>query len=425
MFERFAVFLTELQIRTMLQPLRWRLVATCLIGACSGQPQGGSASPVYDGGLGGARVGGASGGANGAAGMTAVQDGGAGASGNSGGTNNGGASGTAGVGGTNNGGASGTAGAGGTSNDAASGTAGVGGTNDGGASREAGSCATSPNALDPILTFTLTHAAFPGSGHPDVAVHIPSEFTRCVPAGLVVFFQGFDQCVSNMLGAVDSPCENGGAVRGALHLVDQFDAAHVNAILIGVQLSYDRATGDPGQLTTDGEFQAMLHELAVDDLSSVLKTPLDVADFERVILGSYGAGYQAVAAVLQHGGVSQIREVDLYDDLLGDMPVFSSWVQNNLSRFDGQASDGMRWTTAYTTTGGTLANSQAFASSVAGWLNDAGANAALLDDRTTATLGPSDYAHPLLFKQSTLSHTDVPKFYFGNVLTASGLAPLP
>src|SRR6185369_5608487 len=66
---------------------------------------------------------------------------------------------------------------------------------------------------DSILTFTLATGAFPGSGHPDVAVHVPPAFDACAPAALIVFFHGYQSCAANALRSEDAPCTTGGPVR--------------------------------------------------------------------------------------------------------------------------------------------------------------------------------------------------------------------
>lgn len=102
------------------------------------------------------------------------------------------------------------------------------------------------------LSFSLAHGAFPGSDHPDVVVHVPDGYDACRPQGAIVFFHGFNNCVVNVVGTVSTACTPGGPARTPLHLVEQLDAVHVNALLIAVELRYDLATGDPGALALDG-----------------------------------------------------------------------------------------------------------------------------------------------------------------------------
>jgi hypothetical protein len=305
---------------------------------------------------------------------------------------------------------------------------------DGGASNDGGSNADAPptacqgardaSAIDPVLFYQLANAPFPGTAHPDVAVHVPKGFDGTRKPGLVVFFHGFDNCVANVMGSVDTPCTPGGAARDALHLVDQLDAAHVNAILVAVETDFDQSSGNPGSLTTAGAFHALLHELFTAHLNGVLGCSLDVADFDRIVVSSHSGGYEAAAATIADGMVPNIREIDLLDSLYGNIATFDGWVQGNITRFDATRADELRWIDVYTSAGGTDANSRTMAMNAATWLSAAGLSASLLDDDTTDTLMPADYAHPVIFKLSGLAHGDVPKYYFGELLQASGFAPL-
>ncbi|MBI5531402.1 MAG: SH3 domain-containing protein [Deltaproteobacteria bacterium] len=274
--------------------------------------------------------------------------------------------------------------------------------------------------LPPVMTFKLNHAAYPGSGHPDVAVHIPNGFDPSDHPSLVAYFHGFWNCVTVAMGSVNGPCINGGQDREALHLVDQFDAAKVNGILVAVELKPDLATGAPGKLANSGEFKAMLHELLVAYLSPKLGTQLDVANLDRVILASHSGGYQAVAKVLDVGKVD-IDEVQLFDSLYGSEASYWSWINGHLSEF----ASARRFANVWTTSGGTASNSVAQKSKISSALQQAGSSQLLFYDNATSTsVGPGDYAHPFFFKHSGLGHFDVPRHYFQPLLVASGMAPL-
>ena len=280
------------------------------------------------------------------------------------------------------------------------------------------------STIAPVLFYNLKSAPFPGTAHPDVAVHIPVGFDGTRRPGLIVFFNGFDNCVANVMGSVDTPCTPGGAARDALHLVDQIDLAHVNAILVAVEIDFDQATGNPGQLTTPGNFHALLHELFTEHVNAVIGCALDVGDLDRVVVSSHSGGYQAAAATIAHGQVPQLREIDLLDSLYGEIPTFDGWVQNNVKRFDPMRADALRWVDVYTSTGGTDASSRTMSTSASMWLSGVGLSASYFDDDTTATLAPADYAHAVIFKHSALPHGDVPKYYVQQLAQASGFAPL-
>jgi hypothetical protein len=292
-------------------------------------------------------------------------------------------------------------------------------------SLDSNGCSPWVDAGPPVLFYDLRAAPFPDASAPSVAVHIPQGFDPSNHPGLIVFFHGYDNCVGNVVGAVDVPCTDGGPARAALHLADQLDGAHVNAILVAVELRVDQATGDPGQLATPGAFRSLLHELLTEHLDAVLACPLDVDGLDRVVLSAHSGGYAAAASVLEYGMVTEVREVDLLDALFGDTLAFDAWVQGNAAQFDPIRSDGLRWVDIYTESGGAATNSRAMAVSAQGWLSDAGLAGSVLFDDTTATLDAGQYVHPVVFKLSGLTHDQVPQSFFQDLAKASGFAALP
>ena len=276
-----------------------------------------------------------------------------------------------------------------------------------------------------LLTFNLTNAPFPNSGYPDVAVHIPAGFDPCHRPGVIVFFHGFDNCVVNVVGTSPTACTSDGGLRASLHLNEQLDAAHVNAILVAVELQVDVASGNPGQLTNPGRFHDLLHELFADHLNPLLGQPLDLPDIDRVVVAAFNGGYQAAAAVIEMGGVSQLSEVDLYDSLFGNVTSFETWIQSNVSRFDATAINRTRFVDLYTAGGGTLTNSQSMVARLSGFLGDAGLSSSTLDARAGVALSPSDLSHPIIFGLVPAPSDDLVKSYFGLLAQSSGFAALP
>jgi hypothetical protein len=296
--------------------------------------------------------------------------------------------------------------------------AGPGAEDAGGTGGSGGDCAV--GTLQRIIPLHLTHAAFPSSGHPDVAVHVPTGFRPCDHPSLVVYFHGFWNCVVNAMGDVDTPCSSGGAERVALQLVTHFDEAGVNAILVATEIAFDVASGDPGKLSNTGEFRAMLHEMLVGHLDAMLGYPLDVGSFDRIVLASHSGGYHAVADVIQAGKVP-IDQVLLFDSLYGYESTYESWVKQSLSGFKQKR----RFANVWSTGGGTLDNSESLESSIASALSQAGLSSLLFYDGATSTsLSAQDYAHPIFLKHSGLGHYDIPRHYFAPLLRASGIAPI-
>lgn len=282
-----------------------------------------------------------------------------------------------------------------------------------------------PVTLPSPLTFTLAHGAFPGSGHPDVAVHVPAGYDACAPQGAIVYFHGFHNCVLNTIGSVATECTPGAGARTAHHLVEQLDAAHVNAMLIAVEIAYDEASGATGALSNTNGLADLLNELFDAHLGAMLGRPTTLADLDRVVLASHSGGYTAVARALDRGNVPNVREVMLFDSLYGELAVYDDYTVNQLDRFDPAGAAPLRFALVYTDGGGTDANSRALGAEIASGLTSIGHPEWLLFDDTTATLDAPAFDHPLLVKHSMLSHDGVVLYYFQRFASAVGFAPLP
>lgn len=268
--------------------------------------------------------------------------------------------------------------------------------------------------LPQSLFYELRAGAFPESGRPDVGVHVPPGFDATRRPGVVVYFHGWNGCVQAALGDEDLPCSEGGDVRIASHLAAQLDAAHVNAVLVAVELRADLPTGDPGQLATVGGLRALLRELFDEHLTAALgqPCPLEVDALDRVVVVAHSGGYQAAATVLAMGDVPSITEVVLLDALYGADEVFARWVGD--ARFDAAR----RFVDLYTCCGGTLERSRALAALV----HDAGPRI-LDDDSSDPELSGAALEHPFVFKRVPRPHAELPEAYLRPVLEAAGFAP--
>jgi uncharacterized protein YraI len=287
--------------------------------------------------------------------------------------------------------------------------------------KEGGSVPPPPSGtLQNIMTFDLTHGAFPTSSHPDVAVHFPPGFSSSDQPSLVVFFHGWDNCVKNAMGSVDTACTPGGSKRVALRLAEQFDAAKVNAVLVAVEVAFDQSSGATGKLANSGEFKAMLVELFDKHLNPLLPTPLSSSGLDRVVVASHSGGYTAVANVLSVGGVP-VDEVILFDSLYGQYSTYENWIKNDPSRFSPSSSAPKRFTNIWTASGGTLSLSQQLEQSVAPVL---GSNLFYQPDKTHAPTA-AQLGKPAVFVYSSQSHYGVPLTYFDDTLAASNIRKLP
>jgi hypothetical protein len=279
-------------------------------------------------------------------------------------------------------------------------------------------CAGDRPPLPDMLTFELRSGAFPGSGHPDAAVHVPPGFDATRRPGVVLYFHGWNGCVGAALADEDVPCTEDGDARTASGLSAQIDEARVNALLVAVELRVDLPTGEPGQLAMPGNLRELLRELFTEHLAEPLGCALDVDMLDRVVLVAHSGGYQAAASALRYGDLPQITEVDLLDALYGADDVFADWVQQAVEDLDR----GLRFVDLYTSAGGTLERTRTLAKLArryAGSLEDVVEN-----DDSDGDLSPETLLRPIVFKRVPLQHSQLPRAYFGALVRAAGFAAL-
>jgi hypothetical protein len=272
--------------------------------------------------------------------------------------------------------------------------------------------------LPPTLVYDLSAGAFPGSGHPDVAVHVPPGFDATRRPGLVVYFHGWNGCVGTALADEDAPCTDDGDLRTASGIAAQIDAARVNALVVAVELRVDLPTGEPGRLAMPGGLRDMLRELFTDHLAEPLGCTLDVDGLDRVVFMAHSGGYQAAASALRYGGVVPITEVDLLDALYGADDVFADWLED-AARGDALP---LRFVDLYTSGGGTAERSRTFAARAH---KIAFEDLVRDDDTCCAELSDDDLVRPIVFKRVPLEHGKLPRAYVGQLARAAGFAPLP
>jgi len=248
-----------------------------------------------------------------------------------------------------------------------------------------------------IVPLVLDHAPFPGTpDRPNAVVYVPDGYDASRSSGAIIFLHGWFNCATNVIKPTNSSC--GAGVRNAYNLANQLDDANKNALLIVPELAYDRASGDPGALATPGTFAAMLDEIA---------TELALPAPDYLVVASHSGGYRAAAAIARDAAIDELW---LLDSLYGETTTFDAFAQAAPARFAD----------IYTVGGGTYANSQAMATRAHGWVDAT----ELTDDRGQKLLTDDDFARTLVFKQSGLSHDNVPRYYVGRLIATSGLAEL-
>lgn len=289
---------------------------------------------------------------------------------------------------------------------------------------------TSPDAstvvsgLPSVMTFRLDSAPFSADEHPDVAVHVPDGFDLARRPGLVLFFHGWLNCASNVMGSTNTRCSASGPLREALSLVDQFETASVNAILVAAQLRYEAESSNAGRLTEPGLCRAMLRELLRDELSPLFPYDLDVDDLSSVVLAAHSGGYVAMARCLDSGGLTNVRDVQLYDGFYGEYAAYSSYVIGNVERFARGRADVRKFSTVYIQGSGTAGLSTMLASAATTAFDSASLSSELLVDPTTSTFTPDLFETPAIFKRSGLTHYGIPRYYFQRFVAASPLERL-
>jgi len=134
------------------------------------------------------------------------------------------------------------------------------------------------------LAFSLSHGAS-RLRHP-TSRSTSRRLRACAPQAIVT--PRFQNCVLNTIGSVDGACTSGGATRTAHHLVEQLDAAHVNAMLIAVECgtTSECATGAPRTTTVWRHCRRALRRYL-----SAMPAPTG-SRFDRVVLGAIRAAHR-------------------------------------------------------------------------------------------------------------------------------------
>jgi len=283
-------------------------------------------------------------------------------------------------------------------------------------------CAGARGDLPETLFYALRSGAFSGAASPDVAVHVPRGFDATWRPGLVIYFHGWQGCVTAALSAEDTPCVDAGPPRTGIGLASAIDAAGANALLLAVELRSDLPTGEPGRMAMPGGLRDLLRELFSEHLADPLGCTLAVDALDRVVLVAHSGGYQAAASVLAFGDVPRITEVDLLDGLYGADDEFFRWVESQAPRFDPRVNDPLRLVDLYTCCGGTAEASRALAQRVRGTFAGGGLSGALSDDDVEAPVEASTLAHGVVFQRVPGPHGDLPRTYFRELVQASGFA---
>jgi len=155
-----------------------------------------------------------------------------------------------------------------------------------------------------------------------VAMFIPKHFHATDKIDLVVHFHGWRHTVASTLEEYQ--------------LIQQFAASGKNAILLVPQGPYNAPDSFGGKLEDTNGFKAFMTEAVEKLRASGIGRPASLPhrwggaaappEIGSIILSGHSGGYHVMAAILDHGGLSEkIREVWLFDALYGGTENFVAW----------------------------------------------------------------------------------------------------
>jgi len=144
-----------------------------------------------------------------------------------------------------------------------------------------------------------------------VALFVPRDFRETGRIDFIVHFHGWSNTVTGVLEQ--------------FKLIEQLAASGKNAVLIVPQGPRNALDSFGGKLEDTNGFKAFMAE-AVEKLrasGALARTNFEIG---RIILSGHSGGYHVMAAILDHGGLSEkIREVWLFDALYGGTEKFVAW----------------------------------------------------------------------------------------------------
>jgi hypothetical protein len=267
--------------------------------------------------------------------------------------------------------------------------------------------ASAASSATQVLMLDLATGPFPEQRKPS-AVVIPSGLGPSDPLDVWVYFRGVLKCVDRVLGDTDGPCSSSGHPHKASHLLAQFVGSGSKALLIVPELRYDAAGMDAGALAQPGRFAAMLDEVLAHPAVAARLGARTSANVRRLGVMAHSGGILPAAAVVRDRPTG-LNSVVLLDALYNSEAVFAAWIAENARRF-GPGGD-RRFATVYTDNGGTITRAQALAGTTRAAIDAVGLGSELLDDRSTRTLTPADYAKHAIFKRSALDHDALAPYY--------------
>ena len=211
-----------------------------------------------------------------------------------------------------------------------------------------------------ILRFSLKNGLFPhpkrADGHTyqnkkfpynphyqdsSVLVFIPKDYHFSKKTDIVVHFHGW-------YNHLDS-------VVAQFKLIEQFAAAHPNALLVLPQGPKDAPDSFGGKLEEKDGFKKFIAEVL--DSVGHAKTIKNLVP-RHIILSGHSGAYRVMSFILLQGGMPEnVKEVWLFDGLYGQLEKYGVWLQQKNARLIN----------FYTQEGGTFSTSLDFATDMEAW----------------------------------------------------------
>ncbi|HUA65317.1 MAG TPA: D-alanyl-D-alanine carboxypeptidase/D-alanyl-D-alanine-endopeptidase [Alphaproteobacteria bacterium] len=144
-----------------------------------------------------------------------------------------------------------------------------------------------------------------------VAIFIPKNFRPSDKVDFLVHFHGWRHTVAGTLGEY--------------HLIDQLAASGKNVILVVPQGPFNAPDSSGGKLEDTNGFARFMSDVVTTVKNSGIlgQTNFDIGN---IILSGHSGGYKVMAAIVDHGGLSdKIREVWLFDALYAGRENFVAW----------------------------------------------------------------------------------------------------
>ncbi len=175
-----------------------------------------------------------------------------------------------------------------------------------------------------------------------------------------------------------------------------------------------------GNWADEGLFRSYLSELLSDHMPPIVGV-YSLEDVIRVRIYSHSGAYYVIGNMATVGGVDQVYELSLLDSLYTNFDQFDAFVFDHLNAFGSTSFTQYRFSSLYTSDGGTLANNVAMEDRVKGWTSDANMDDELLVSHESHVFlnATTISRYSIIFKFVDMSHNDVPRQEFYEFLVGA------